>query len=63
MEKYIILVVLIVYQYTITRYYEWKQDPRTNKKQPFYIHLPEGRLMMIAAIWDIQENKKGNYYC
>ncbi|MEE8206594.1 MAG: SOS response-associated peptidase [Nitrospinaceae bacterium] len=31
-------------------YYEWKRE--SNVKQPYYIHSPEGKLLLMAGLWD-----------
>jgi putative SOS response-associated peptidase YedK len=31
-------------------YYEWKRE--TTGKQPYYIHSPEGKLLLMAGLWD-----------
>lgn len=31
-------------------YYEWKRESKG--KQPYYIHSPEGKLLLMAGLWD-----------
>jgi putative SOS response-associated peptidase YedK len=35
-------------------YYEWKQEGSI--KQPYYIHDPEGKLLLFAGLWDIWQD-------
>lgn len=39
------------------RFYEWKKDG--SKKQPYYIHLKDGRPLVFAALYDSWKNSEG----
>ncbi|KAK9281606.1 hypothetical protein L1049_004509 [Liquidambar formosana] len=39
------------------RFYEWKKDG--SKKQPYYIHLKDGRPIVFAALYDSWRNSEG----
>jgi putative SOS response-associated peptidase YedK len=34
-------------------FYEWKKLPETKKKQPYYIHRPNGEPLAFAGLWEI----------
>ncbi|KAF8388507.1 hypothetical protein HHK36_027181 [Tetracentron sinense] len=41
----------------ICRFYEWKKDG--SKRQPYYIHLKDGRPLVFAALYDTWRNLEG----
>lgn len=38
-------------------YYEWRTDPVTGRKTPFYIHAPEGQTLALAGIYSWWKNR------
>lgn len=38
-------------------YYEWRREGR--RKTPYYIHRPDGRLLLMAGLWDVWTSEKG----
>ncbi|KAG5514867.1 hypothetical protein RHGRI_036048 [Rhododendron griersonianum] len=42
------------------RFYEWKKDG--SKKQPYYIHLKDGRPLVFAALYDTWKNTEGEIH-
>lgn len=43
------------------RFYEWKKDGK--KKQPYYVHLEDGRPLVFAALYDSWEDPEGRLLC
>lgn len=33
-------------------FYEWKSIPASTRKQPYYIHAPEGEALAFAGVWE-----------
>jgi putative SOS response-associated peptidase YedK len=40
-------------------FYEWTTQPGTKKKQPYYIHRPDGEPYAFAGLWEVWKGPKG----
>lgn len=40
-------------------FYEWTTQPGSKKKQPYYIHRPDGEPYAFAGLWEVWKGPKG----
>lgn len=40
-------------------FYEWKKEPGSKKKQPYFIHRPDGEPYAFAGLWEEWKGPKG----
>ncbi|MFC2028496.1 SOS response-associated peptidase [Chloroflexota bacterium] len=41
-------------------FYEWKKEPGSRRKQPYYIHLKDNGLLAFAGLWDEKQTQDGS---
>jgi putative SOS response-associated peptidase YedK len=39
-------------------FYEWKKEPGSKRKQPFFIHRPDGEPFAFAGLWEVWKGPK-----
>ena len=39
-------------------FYEWKKEPGSKKKQPYFIHRPDGEPFAFAGLWEVWKGPK-----